>query len=79
MAAFRCNAAMYRHRRAIRGVAPFTQLANVPPTNNIHTFDIISIVYSDQLGILGSTQPNPDAVGGISRESYGEGDSGQTA
>ncbi len=44
---------MYRHKRAVRGVAPFTQLVNIPSTNNIHTFNALNIVYSDQLGILG--------------------------
>ncbi len=44
---------MCRHKRTIRGVAPFIQLVNIPPTNNIHTFNTLSIVYSDQLGILG--------------------------
>ncbi len=45
---------MCRHKRAIRGVALFTQLVNIPFTNNIHTFNALNIVYSDQLGILGS-------------------------
>ncbi len=54
-AAFRCNAAMCRHKRAIRGVAPITQQVNVPFVENAHILSVLSITNNDQLGILGTS------------------------
>ncbi len=54
-AAFRCNAAMRRRKRAIRGVAPLTQQVNIPSAENTHIFRILNITNSDQLVILGAS------------------------
>ncbi len=44
---------MYRHKRVIRGVAPFTQQVNILSAENAHILSVLSITNSDQLGILG--------------------------
>ncbi len=49
-----CNAAMCHHKRAIRSVTPFTRQVNVSSSNKFLIFNILGIVTSGQLGILGS-------------------------
>ena len=47
---------MRRYKRAIRGVALFTQQGNLSSTNNAHIFKALNTVNSGQLRILGSMQ-----------------------
>ncbi len=64
-AAFRCNVAMCRRKRAIRGVALFTQQVNIPSAENVHILSASSITISDQLGILGSSEFGFDRALGL--------------
>ncbi len=49
------NAAMGRHRCAIRGVAMFTRRVNVRYTKNARYFKSLRLVHGGQLRILGLT------------------------
>jgi hypothetical protein len=55
-AAIRSNAAMRRHKRAIRGVALLTQWVKPFNTVKAYVFKAINTVHSGQLRILGSIQ-----------------------
>jgi hypothetical protein len=51
--AVRSNAAMCRHKRAIRGVALLTQWVKTFNTDKAYVFKALSTVHSGQLRILG--------------------------
>ncbi len=48
---------MRRYKRAIRGVALFTQQGNLSSTNNARIFKALNTVNSGQLRILGLLRP----------------------